>query len=70
MIGGIDMETMNDIYSYINNIKDILLLIDIKVEKENKLNNDKMFQFVNLLYKILKYIDDLENFLNKEFRGD
>lgn len=64
------METMNDIYSYINNIKDILLLIDIKVEKENKLNNDKMFQFVNLLYKILKYIDDLENFLNKEFRGD
>ena len=52
MIGGIDMETMNDIYSYINNIKDILLLIDIKVEKENKLNNDKIFQFVNLLYKI------------------
>jgi len=58
---------INDIFININNIYDYLLSIDIKVEKEFKLNDYKRKEFVELIVNLMYYLGSLEHFI-KEYR--
>ena len=58
---------INDIFININNIYDYLLSIDIKVEKEFKLNDYKRKEFIELIVNLMYYLGNLEHFI-KEYR--
>jgi len=60
------MSNIDDIYLYISNMKDNLLLVDIKTEKNIKLDDYQRKAFINLLNKVLNSIEELENFINNE----
>ena len=57
----------DDILINMNNIYDRLLSIDIKVEKEFKLNDYKRKEFVELIVNLMYYLGNLEDFI-KEYR--
>ena len=58
---------IDDIFININNIYDCLLSIDIRVEKEFKLNDYKRKEFVELIVNLMYYLGNLEHFI-KEYR--
>ena len=58
---------IDDIFININNIYDHLLSIDIKVEKEFKLNDYKRKEFIELIVNLMYYLGNLEHFI-KEYR--
>ena len=58
---------IDDIFININNIYDCLLSIDIRVEKEFKLNDYKRKEFVELIVNLMYYLGNLEHFI-KEHR--
>jgi len=56
---------IDDIFININNIYDHLLSIDIKVEKEFKLNDYKRKEFVELIVNLMYYLGKLEHFIDE-----
>jgi len=56
---------VDDIYNNINNIYDYLLLIDIKVEKEFKLEDYKKSEFIELINNLMYYLGKLEHFIDE-----
>jgi len=60
-------DSINDIFININNMHDYLLLIDIKVEKEFKLEDYKRRKFIELINKIMYYLGELEDFISNEY---
>jgi len=55
----------DDILINMNNIYDHLLSIDIRVEKEFKLNDYKRKEFVELIVNLMYYLGNLEHFIKE-----
>jgi len=63
--------SIDDIYNNISNIYDYLLLIDIRVEKEFKLEDYKKSEFIELINNLMYYLGKLEGFINEyNIRGN
>jgi len=63
--------SIDDIYNNISNIYDYLLLIDIRVEKEFKLEDYKKSEFIELINNLMYYLGKLEDFINEyNIRGN
>ena len=63
--------SIDDIYNNISNIYDYLLLIDIRVEKEFKLEDYKKSEFIELINNLMYHLGKLEGFINEyNIRGN